>query len=111
VVIDEMGGWLPRTLCQRLVDRYPMQVETKGGSKPFLSRQIIFTSNKPPSMWWPRVGLGPMERRLTEPLGFVYWFGPGGVPNQLAEDDYLYQLQLEQDQHAPLPNGAGPAMH
>jgi len=103
VVIDEMGGWLPRVLCQRLIDRYPMHVETKGGSKPFLAELVIFTSNKPPDMWWPRVGLGAMERRLQEPLGFVYFFPPGGVIDHVAEAEYRAELELEA--HVPMVHG------
>lgn len=92
VVIDEMAGWVPRTLCLRLIDRYPMHVETKGGAKPFLAELVIFTSNKPPDMWWPRVGLGAMERRLTEPLGFVFYFPMGGVVDEEGEANYRAEL-------------------
>lgn len=69
VVIDEFFGWMPRDLMCRLCDRYPFRVETKGGSVPFVAKKIWITSNSPPSGWWPRVGLGPMVRRLTSPLG------------------------------------------
>lgn len=108
VVIDEMGGWLPRVLCQRLIDRYPMHVETKGGAKPFLAEMVIFTSNKPPSLWWPRVGLGAMERRLTEPLGFVFWFGPNGEPDDVAEAQYLEEITAEHQDNQAMIHGGGP---
>lgn len=69
VVIDEFFGWMPRDLMCRLCDRYPFRVETKGGSIPFVAKKVWITSNSRPAMWWPKVGLGPMRRRLTPPLG------------------------------------------
>jgi hypothetical protein len=69
VVIDEFFGWMPRDLMCRVCDRYPFRVETKGGSVPFVAKKIWITSNSPPAEWWSRIGLGPMRRRLTAPLG------------------------------------------
>jgi hypothetical protein len=69
VVIDEFFGWMPRDLMCRICDRYPFRVETKGGSVPFVAKRIWITSNSPPCEWWTRIGLGPMRRRLTSPLG------------------------------------------
>lgn len=69
VVIDEFFGWMPRDLMCRICDRYPFRVETKGGSVPFVAKKIWITSNSPPCEWWTRIGLGPMVRRLTQPLG------------------------------------------
>lgn len=71
VVIDEFYGWLARDLMCRMCDRYPLLVQTKGGTVPFLPKKIIITSNEHPCAWWPKVGLGPMERRLTGELGKI----------------------------------------
>ncbi len=71
VIIDEFYGWISRDLMCRICDRYPLLVETKGGSVPLLAKKIIITSNKKPAEWWPRVGLGAMERRLSGELGQV----------------------------------------
>jgi len=81
VVIDEFYGWIARDLMCRICDRYPLNVETKGGSQPFLAKKIIITSNEHPSAWWTKVGLGPMVRRLQAPLGCVIemtipWYPP-----------------------------------
>lgn len=70
VVIDEFYGWIPRDLMQRLCDRYPLSVDTKGGSVPFLAKRVWITSNQDPESWW-RIGLGAMERRLRAPIGEV----------------------------------------
>jgi len=67
VVIDEFYGWLPRQLLYRLCDRQPLRVETKMGSFPFVSKKIYITSNDPPFLWWPSIGIGAMRRRLSDP--------------------------------------------
>jgi len=71
VVIDEFYGWIMRDKMQRLCDRYPLLVQTKGGTTPFLAKKIIITSNEHPSTWWPKVGLGAMQRRLEGECGRV----------------------------------------
>lgn len=52
VIIDEFYGWLPFDLLLRICDRYPLQVETKGGQMQFLAKTIIITSNKLPGNWY-----------------------------------------------------------
>lgn len=81
VVIDEFYGWIAHSFMLRLCDRLPLTVQTKGGNIPFLARNIYITSNKAPTEWWPRTGLGAMERRLTGDMGKVIHmsFGPGGA--------------------------------
>jgi len=66
VVIDEFYGWLPRGVMQSLCDRYPMQLRTLGGSVACLVRRICIISNQHFSLWWPRMGLGPLIRRFTD---------------------------------------------
>lgn len=69
VVIDEFYGWLSRDFCQRLCDRYPLQLPLRGASANCLVRRVIITSNAHPEDWWPRIGLGAMQRRIQ---GIVY---------------------------------------
>ncbi len=71
MVIDEFYGWIQRSVMCRLCDRYPLHVQTKGGTVPFLARVIVITSNVSPHEWWPKVGLGPMERRLSGEMGSI----------------------------------------
>jgi hypothetical protein len=79
VVIDEFFGWMPRDLMCRICDRYPFRVETKGGSVNFVARRVFITSNNSPLQWWPRIGLGPMRRRLQGDHGVCYKMRQGGV--------------------------------
>jgi len=83
VVIDEFSGWLTRDLMCRLCDRYPLNVETKGGAVALLAKRIIVTSNKPPCDWWPNVGIGAMQRRLEAPLGEIIYLEHEWVPEPL----------------------------
>jgi len=55
VIIDEFYSWLRYDFFLRLTDRYPLQVETKGGSVQFVSRRIVFTSNTQPTEWYPNI--------------------------------------------------------
>jgi len=55
VVIDDFYSWLPFDFMLRLCDRYPFQVEVKGGFRKFTSSTIIITSNQHYNEWWPAV--------------------------------------------------------
>lgn len=63
-VIDEFNGWLQYTFLLRLLDRYPLRVENKGGSLAFVSRKIFITTNDCPVTWY-RKGLQSLRRRLS----------------------------------------------
>lgn len=67
IIIDEFYGWLKYSFMLQLLDRYPLRVETKGGSVQFVSRRIFLTSNKPPTEWYDpdKFAYAPLERRLT----------------------------------------------
>lgn len=52
VVMDDFVGTVPFTEILRLADRYPHQVEVKGGTRTFSSKCIIITSNKRPEEWY-----------------------------------------------------------
>lgn len=67
VVLDDFYGWLPWDLLLRLCDRYPLQLETKGGSVEFVAKTIIITSNKPPEEWYKEtIDTAPLTRRITK---------------------------------------------
>lgn len=51
VIFDEFRGQFPFAFLLRLLDRYPMKVETKGGVREFLPDKIILTSPCPPQEW------------------------------------------------------------
>lgn len=80
VVVDEMYGHrFGFSDLLQLLDRYPYQVETKGGVAQFVSRRIVFTSNQHPQDWYnaERTHQGdwaqnPLNRRLREYGRIIY---------------------------------------
>jgi len=72
VVIDDFYGWLPWDLLLRLTDRYPLLVETKGGSVQFVAKRVIITSNKTYTDWY-SMDPAPLTRRVTK----YSWIGEG----------------------------------
>lgn len=94
VIIDEFYGWIPHPTCLRICDRYDLTVQTKGGSRRLLAEHVIFTSNKSPTEWWPRSGLGAMERRLKGPVG-ICMFLQNVVPVENRE--YVIDQLLARD--------------
>lgn len=55
----------------RLVDRYPMDIGTKGGSMCWAPKVIVFTSNDDPTSWWPDAPAATRDaiRRRMEEFG------------------------------------------
>lgn len=71
VIVDEFYGWWEYDFVLRLCDRYPLNVEIKGGHTVFNSKRIIFTSNKKWEDWWERPhDLEPLRRRITKVTHF-----------------------------------------
>lgn len=66
VVLDEFYGWIPFDTLLRLCDRYPLNVEVKGGTVNFNAKTIILTSNKIPSCWYSNVYFNSFIRRVEE---------------------------------------------
>jgi len=55
VIIDEFRGGIDVAHILRWLDKYPVQVETKGGSTPLHAKRIIFTSNLCHNAWYPEL--------------------------------------------------------
>lgn len=72
VVFDEFFGQIRRQEMCKLLDQYPCNVPTRGGQQPWLAKRVIITSNSEPADWWPRMGLGPVERRISGQRGVVH---------------------------------------
>jgi len=45
VLIDEFYGWINYSFMLKLLDRYPLMIDTKGGAVQFTSKRIIIISN------------------------------------------------------------------
>ena len=75
LLIDDFYGWLKVSWLLKLMDRYPMEVQTKGGSVQFTSKVIYFTSNVSVESWYdwekfPSEVKAAFMRRITQRLHF-----------------------------------------
>lgn len=67
VILDEFREQIPYDTMLRLLDRYPMKVEYKGGFTEMNSRVLIITTNRDPQNWYSGVkDRGPLIRRLND---------------------------------------------
>lgn len=72
VLIDDFAGNLPYRYLLRVTDRYPMQVEVKGGSVYLENTVVVFTSNLHWSDWYSKVeerkDIRALQRRISKVL-------------------------------------------
>lgn len=52
VILDEFFGWLTWDALLKICDRYPLNVETKGGTVAFTARRLVITTNADPRRWY-----------------------------------------------------------
>lgn len=100
VIVEEFYGQMKIAYLLKLLDRYPLLVQTKGGMTPFVASMIIFTSNEHPKMWYgkgaepgapskiPLDVLRALDRRFDTTLGCIkelkeVFTGPVNQPNML----------------------------
>lgn len=55
VVLDDFYGWLKYDDMLRIMDRYPLLVQTKGGQRQFLATKLLVTSNSLPRTWYSKI--------------------------------------------------------
>ncbi len=65
LVFDDFYGWMPWSQLLRIIDRYPFNLNCKGSSSACCATRFFFTSNQHPSMWYPKMPYGTLERRLS----------------------------------------------
>jgi len=101
VVFDDFYGQMPYTTWLRVCDRYPMEVHTKGAFHQLLARNIVFTSNRAPNEWYPKIFAEPdrwhaFDRRIHNIIFFTqegYVIKKGNLPWPLP---HLTQLTVNQ---------------
>ncbi len=69
VIIDDFKGWLQYSVFLKVLDRYPLQVENKGGSVTFDPSLILITSSAEIEHWYQfdeqRMSLAEVTRRIN----------------------------------------------
>lgn len=97
VVLDDFYGWIKLDEMLRMMDRYPLLVQTKGGQTQFLSKKLILTSNALPKTWYGKIfsnsptSLAAFNRRVDK---WIYM----GTQFSIATRSYD-EFQLACDRH------------
>lgn len=71
VIFDEFSGWIKFADFKRLIDRYDYTCDSKGATKRFNSRFVVFTSNKNPMDWYTNVEDDTEKDAFTRRLHIV----------------------------------------
>lgn len=66
ILDDFAGSFCSFRFILRLLDKYKLKVEVKGGHAWAVWTTVVITSNTHPSEWYKDVDLAPLRRRLTE---------------------------------------------
>lgn len=110
VVDDFYSNWKFTTFL-RACDRYPMEVQTKGGFLQLLANYIVFTSNFHPFDWYPKVLANPdrfpsFDRRIDVIVEFFknfYIVRRGNLPFELPHLREATWLEKQQHPWRPGP--------
>lgn len=99
IVFDEFYGHkMSFSQLLQVLDRYPLRVETKGGSAHCAATTFVFTSNQDPQDWYnaEKTHQGewaenPLKRRLDE-FGHIIYMGGfvRRVPQVIPPDNYVH---------------------
>lgn len=52
---DEFYGQVPFTLLNQITDRYPVNVQVKGGFTAWVPEIVFIASTRPPEIWYPQI--------------------------------------------------------
>lgn len=68
VILDDFRHDFTWTVLLRLLDRYPMLVECKGGHLQFVAKKIVITTNLLPTQWYDysKFPWEALQRRITK---------------------------------------------
>lgn len=100
-VFDDFYGQMPYSTWLRVCDRYPMEVHTKGAFHQLLAPHLVFTSNRAPYEWYPKLFTEldrwqAFDRRVDNVIFFCedgYVIRKGNLPWPLP---YLAPVNLHQ---------------
>lgn len=71
VIINEFSSQIHLTVFNELCDEHDYRVQVKGGTLPFLAKELIFTSNDHIRDWYPNV-TGPKRDSFLRRLDYVF---------------------------------------
>lgn len=127
VIIEEFhGSGMPISYFNKMHDKFPFNVETKGSTVPFLAEMIIYTSNEEPTMWYgkghapgepsriPLDVLRAFKRRLTGEHGAViemkeeYVAPIGAIVKDCLQQFLIDEKDLKDNINRPDAPASGP---
>ena len=79
VIMDEFRGQLPLGYILRLLDRYQMKVECKGGMVEFVADEIIITSPSHPKTWYTQLAQENVLQQLLRRIDEIKIFNEDGI--------------------------------
>jgi len=74
VCLEDFDGNMPLKQFNRMIDRYPEEVETKGSHLWWMPQIIFIVSNIVPSKWWPDEGRQDVKEQVFRRINAVYDF-------------------------------------
>jgi len=96
LLIDEFEGWITQPMLLRLLDGYPMQLQTKGGHTLKEWTRVVITCNKPLVDWYPKwKGLNAVPPEVKRRIGQVI---------EVTKDTTLESLRTEVAKFFEVPN-------
>lgn len=101
IILDDFYGWLPWQELLHIMDRYPLQTQTKGGTVRFLAKNLAITSNTPPDNWYkpnPNIQMEAFYRRVDR----YAIFGP--LQNGQSTQFWSQSEEEEEDWHKRMTN-------
>ena len=90
VVLDDFQGGLLFGFLLHLLDRYPLLVQVKGGTRVFNSKTIIITSNFAPDQWYTDPRLAQNFPALERRLDTIYEFTDAPYPTLHKGEPILF---------------------
>lgn len=96
-IMDEFTGWIPYNSLLRVLDSFPLLVQTKGGQAQLRVKWVLLTANRPPETWYSsevfrKNSLAALTRRITRVL---YFQGKPGTPSHAVTQFDSYQEWLD----------------
>lgn len=94
VLIDDFAGNIGLTQLLQLIDRYPVQLATKGYHVWWCPNIIVFTSNCHPCSWYNYESRQDSYKALKRRFTHVFNFVEGADPEELNVEEFFENMKV-----------------